>query len=156
MKRGAEDFMVCSCYKKGLFRKKIKEGISQSLHDAITSSWWFFGEGVGGFPWQQMRALLSKEGTLIFFLSHSLSCVCVCVYVRATHAYAHTSNFILELKKALLSAPQIWSDGKPLTPASQRRFWMVPEKGCSCELVFLHCRGRVQQRGLCKRLEAKS
>lgn len=99
-----------------------------------------------------MRALLSKEGTLIFFsLSFSQLCVCLCVYVRATHACAHTSNFFLELKKALLSAPQIWSDEKPLTPAGQRRFRMVPEEGeCSYEVVFLHCRDCMQQRGLCK------
>ena len=107
MKRGAEDFMVCSCYKKALFGKKIKKGISQSLHDAITSSWWFFGEGVGGFPWQQMRALLSKEGTLIFFLSQSLSCVCACVYVRATHAYAHTSNFFRTKESPSISSPNM-------------------------------------------------
>lgn len=55
-------------------------------------------------PWQQMRARLSKEGTLIFFsLSHSLSQLCVYICVCALRMPVPTPGiFFLELKKALL------------------------------------------------------
>lgn len=106
----------------------------------LLGDFFLFGEGVGELPWKQMRALLSKEGTLIFFslsFSQLCLCVCVCVHVRATHAHAHTRIFFFRTKESLslLLAPQIWKDGKPLTPAGQGCF---QRKGAdSCGAPFL-------------------
>lgn len=62
----------------------------------------FSGKEWVGLSWQQMRACLSKEGTLIFFfsLSFSLSVVCVCACCACL--CPHQKIFFLELKKALL------------------------------------------------------
>jgi len=61
----------------------------------------FSGKEWAGLPWQQMRACLSKEGTLIFFFSLilSFSCVCVCMLRMPVPT---PEIFFLELKKALL------------------------------------------------------
>lgn len=59
---------------------------------------------------------------------------------------------------SLPSAPQIWSDGKPLTPAGQGRFRMVQEKReRSYGVSFLHLftRDGMHQRELHKCLGAK-
>ena len=108
--------------------------------------------------WQQMRAPLGKEGTLIFF-SHSLSQLCVYVCVCAAHACAHTRNFFRTKESpSLPSAPQIWSDGKPLTLAGHGRFRMIQGKmERSYGVPFLHpfTRDCMQQRELHKWLGAK-
>ena len=110
----------------------------------------FSGKEWAGLPWQQMRACLSKEGTVIFFsLSHSLFQLCVCA--RCACLCPHQKFFFFRTKESpsLPSVPQICSDGKPLTPAGQGRFRMVPEKReRSYGAPFLHLLARdcMQQR----------
>lgn len=90
-------------------------------------------------PWQQMRACLSKEGTLYFFsLSFSLSAVYVCT-LRMPVPTPEIFFFFRTKRKPFssLSSPNMWSDGKPLTPAGQGRFRMVQEsKGEACRGSF--------------------
>ena len=110
----------------------------------------FSGKEWAGLPWQQMRACLSKEGTLIFFFSLilSFSCVCVCM-LRMPVPTPEIFFFRTKESPSLPSVPQIWSDGKPLTPAGQGRFRMVQEKReRSYGAPFLHLLARdcMQQR----------
>lgn len=109
--------------------------------------------------WQQMRAPLSKEGTLIFFFL-SFSQLCVRARVCAPRMPVPTPGIFFRTKESpsLPSAPQIWSDGKPLTPAGQGRFRMVQEKReRSYGVSFLHLftRDGMHQRELHKCLGAK-
>lgn len=111
----------------------------------------FSGKEWAGLPWQQMRACLSKEGTLIFFfsLSFSLSVVCVCACCACLCPHQKFFFFRTKESPSLPSVPQIWSDAKPLTPAGQGRFRMVQEKReRSYGAPFLHLLARecMQQR----------
>lgn len=148
-KTWARDLTACSCYKKPFFGKIIKKKSTNpsSMPSPLLGD--FSGKRSGpGLPWQQMRACLSKEGTLIFFsLSHSLFQLCVCTLRMPVPA----EFFFFRTKESpsLPSVPQIWSDGKPLTPAGQGRFRMVQEKReRSYGAPFLHLLARdcMQQR----------
>ena len=148
-KTWARDLTACSCYKKPFFGKNNKEKnqpIPPRCHHLFLVI--FRGRSGRGCHGNRCELVSVKKGPWYFF---SLSFFQLCMCVHAAHACAHTRNFFFRTKESpsLPSVPQIWSDGKPLTPAGQGRFRMVQEKrerSYGAPFLYLLARDCMQQR----------